>query len=73
MPLRGGRCAGTEKNGEKSLKYCELCYRDGAFITPDITLEEMKKVVDEALKEHGWITPLRWLALWQIPTLERWK
>lgn len=73
MPLQNGKVAGTEKDGSKSSKYCELCYVDGKFCNPEMSLEEMKAIVDNALKERGWVAPLRWLALWQLPTLERWK
>lgn len=73
MPLKDGQVSGTEADGTKSLMYCELCYKDGHFITEDMTLDQMKKIVDDALKEIGWIWPMRKLALMQIPSLKRWK
>lgn len=73
MPLQNGENAGTESDGIKSLKYCNLCYQNGKFIHPDQTLEEMKVIVDNALKEKGWIAPMRWLTKMQLPRLERWK
>lgn len=51
MPLytkRVGDCRGTEKDGSKSEKWCSLCYKNGTFIGPDCTLDEMKKIVDDA-------------------------
>lgn len=76
MPLqtkKAGDCRGNEKDGSKSEKFCSLCYEDGKFIQPDITLDEMKGVVDKALKEQHWPGPLRWAAKKQLPKLERWK
>lgn len=73
MPLKNGEEAGTEVNGDKSTMYCKFCYQNGVLTQPDITLEEMKKVVDDALKGKRWIKPLRWLAVMQLPSLERWK
>lgn len=73
MPLEAGKKSGTEADGSLSHTYCVLCYADGKFIQPELTLDEMKVVVDDALKEAKWIAPMRWLAKRQLPTLERWK
>lgn len=76
MPLetsKAGDCRGSEKDGSKSELYCSLCYENGAFKQPSISLDEMKQVVDKALIEAGWIRPLRWMAKQQLPTLARWK
>ena len=76
MPLqtkKAGDCRGTEADGSRSEKWCSLCYKDGAFIGPECTLEEMKKIVDDALKEQGSGRLMRWLAQKQLPSLERWK
>ncbi len=76
MPLqskKAGDCRGTETNGSKSEKWCNLCYENGAFKGPDCTLEEMKAIVDNALKENGSSRLMRWMAQKQLPHLERWK
>jgi len=76
MPLqteKAGDCRGTEKNGSKSEKWCQLCYVDGIFVDPDCTLEKMEHIVDSALKEQGSGRIMRAMAKRQIPTLERWK
>lgn len=73
MPLEDGKHAGTEVDGSSSVDYCKLCYTNGAFITPDMTLDEMKLVVDNALKEKGWWFPLRWAAKSQLKSLKRWQ
>lgn len=76
MPLqtkKAGDCRGTEKDGSLSEKWCKLCYQNGAFITPNCTLDEMRGIVDNALKENGSGRLMRWMAKKQLPRLERWK
>ena len=76
MPLqtkKAGDCRGTEANGSKSEKWCKLCYENGKFIGPDCTLEEMRKIVDDALIKNGSGRLMRWMAQKQLPSLERWK
>jgi hypothetical protein len=76
MPLqtqKAGDCRGTESNGSKSEKWCKLCYVNGEFVNPNSTLDEMKVIVDKALKERGSGRLMRWMAQLQLPTLERWK
>lgn len=76
MPLvtkKAGDCRGTESDGSKSELWCKLCYQKGAFVGPECTLEEMKKIVDDALIESGSGKMMRWLAQKQLPHLKRWK
>ena len=70
---KAGDCRGTEKDGSKSDVWCKLCYQDGAFIGPDCTLDQMKDIVDKALKEQGSGPVMRWMARMQLPRLARWK
>lgn len=76
MPLftkKAGDCRGTEADGSKSDQWCSLCYQNGAFVMPDCTLEQMKKIVDDALIQNGSGKLMRWLAQKQLPHLARWK
>lgn len=76
MPLqtkKAGDCRGTEADERKSEKWCRLCYENGVFVTPDCTLDQMKIIVDNALKEQGSGSLMRWMAKKQLPKLERWK
>lgn len=75
MPLKNkrGDHRGSEKDKTKSEKFCSLCYENGKFKQPNMTLEKMKEVVDKALVKEGWAKPLRWLAKRQLPKLDRWK
>ena len=76
MPLitkKAGDCRGSEIDGSKSEKWCSLCYADGKFLGPDCTLDEMIKIVDDALKSQNSWYVMRWMARKQIPRLERWR
>ena len=76
MPLftkKSGDCRGNESDQTKSEKWCKLCYENGAFVSPNLTCEQMKKIVDKALVENGSGRFMRWAAQRQLPTLERWK
>lgn len=76
MPLetkKAGDCRGTEKDGSKNDKWCSMCYENGEFKQPDISLDQMKQIVDDALVENGSGRIMRWMAKKQLPSLERWK
>ncbi len=68
-PLAGG----TEAGGAKSAMYCSYCYRDGKFVSPDMTLEQMQTLVVEKLQEQGMPGFVaKWLAR-GTPKLQRWS
>ena len=76
MPLqtkKSGDNRGTEADGSKSEKWCSLCYEAGTFKGGDCTLDEMRVIVDDALKANGSGRLMRWMAQKQLPHLERWK
>jgi len=75
MPMKKDKKGGgSESDRTLSLKYCSSCYQDGVFKNPQMSLEEMQKLVDDVLKnEMKFLKFFRWLAIKQLPTLERWK
>ncbi|MFM7391374.1 MAG: zinc ribbon domain-containing protein [Actinomycetota bacterium] len=76
MPLhtnRAGDCRGTERDGSKSEKWCSLCYVNGEFVSPNMSLVEMTKTVDDALRREMVWFPMRYMAKRQLPRLERWR
>ena len=74
MTLEGGMQAGTESDDSKSLMYCQYCYKDGVFTNPDMTLDEMKNVLDETIGKQGLKGKMfAWLGKKQLPSLKRWK
>lgn len=76
MPLhtqKAGDCRGTEADGSRSERWCSLCYSDGAFVDPECTLAQMQAKVDAVLAENGSNRVFRWLAVRQVPKLDRWR
>ncbi len=54
MPLKADPGhGGTNADGSHSNEYCSYCYANGAFIQPDMTVEQMKTLVIEKLGEKG--------------------
>ena len=68
-PKRGG----TETDGSKSAKYCSHCYENGGFTQPDMTVEEMKQLANEKMKEMRIPGFVGWFFTRGIPKLERWR
>jgi hypothetical protein len=72
MPLKDGN-KGKEKDGSFSELYCNLCYVDGGFFNPKMTVEEMQAICTKALREKHWPGFLIKMATNNIPKLGRWK
>jgi hypothetical protein len=74
MPLKkdpqGG---GTNADGTRSQMYCSYCYRNGAFVNSDMTLEQMQAFCKGKMKEMGLPGFLAGLMTKGIPRLERWR
>ncbi len=65
---------GTEKDGSENNDYCQLCYVDGQFTSPEIkTAKDMQAFVKGILKEQGVGKVRRWFYTVSIPQLKRWK
>lgn len=74
MPLKKDiPSGGTNSDGTKNHMYCSKCYQNGAFTAPNRTVEEMKTLVKEKLKEMGFPAFLAAIFTKGIPKLERWK
>ena len=74
MPLKKDpEKGGTESDGTKSLKYCSYCYSDGNFTQPNITVDEMKKLVKGQMKKMGFPGFMAGFFTSGIPKLEIWK
>lgn len=74
MPLKKDpQGSGTNQDGSKSTIYCSYCYINGAFKTPNMTLQEMQTLVKTKLKEKGMPGFIAWFFASNISKLERWK
>lgn len=75
MPLKQDpEKGGTETDGSKSTEYCSYCYKDGAFLSPEITTaQEMQVFCIEQMKKQGMPKFIAWLFTRSIPKLKRWQ
>ena len=74
MPLGKPEDFGTEAHGAPSNDYCAYCYKDGAFITPNMTVEQMRDFcVDKMVELH--VMPREQASMHlrdALPRLKRW-
>lgn len=73
MPLDKSEIMGTEKDGSKSKEYCTYCYQKGAFVNPNMTLDEMKTVVKEQMEKRKIDSSIITMAVNSLPNLKRWR
>lgn len=74
MPLKKDpQKGGTHADGSKSNRFCSYCYKNGQFTQPEISVNEMKKLVKSQMKEMGMPGFLAGFFTRRIPKLERWK
>jgi hypothetical protein len=71
-PLDRSEVLGTEKDGSKSTIYCIVCYREGEFTQPELTLEEMQHQVRSLMEEMHLDEEKISRALERMPYLSRW-
>ena len=66
---------GTEANGSKSTDFCKHCYDLGAFLQPDITLDEMIEFVAGIMVKDFGFSPEDAMEQCKegIPNLKRWR
>ena len=67
---------GTNTNGTKNEAYCSMCFKDGKFIQPDITMEGMIELAAKGLSEFDpnmSYEQAKDYVSTVIPQLKRWK
>ena len=73
MPFRRDpKGGGTNADGSKSTLYCSYCFEDGKFTRPDMTVEGMKILVKNKLKEFGIPGFIAGFFTLSIPKRQRW-
>ncbi len=79
MPMVQGQLdrRGTEADGTRSDKYCNLCYLNGKFQEPNITMEEMLAKGLNGIENSNENKIKKWMLRKSYPmmlkNLERWK
>ena len=64
---------GSNADGSLSGEYCSHCYRKGVFTQPDITAQEMMKLVEGKLRSMHFPGFLARRFAREVPTLRRWR
>lgn len=73
MPIDNINDRGTEKDGSKSSEYCKYCYQNGAFINPDMTIEQMKSFLAAQMPKMNIQADIIEKSLNILPYLKRWQ
>lgn len=73
MPIDNEADRGTEKDGSKNSEYCKYCYKDGALIEPDMSLEQMKELISKQMHKMNLPENIIWSSLHALPGLKRWR
>ena len=75
MPMEADEMYGTESDGNRSADYCKFCYNDGAFINPNLTLQEQIESVTAIMVKDFGFSPedAKEQCEVGIPTLKRWR
>jgi hypothetical protein len=73
MPLDNEAVKGTEKDGTKNNEYCKYCYQNGRFTSPEMTMEDMKKIVVTEMEKLKIPQETINMALGVLPHLKRWS
>lgn len=73
MPLQKEADFGTNKDGSKNEEYCSYCFQDGAFVSKDMTMQEMEDLCTTFMVEDGMDEQeARNLMHETLPLLKRW-
>jgi hypothetical protein len=73
MPL-SEEVYGTNADGSANKEYCKYCYANGAFIVPEMTMNEMIEVCVLHMVEQGMTEEqARQIMEQTLPMLKRWK
>lgn len=74
MPLRSDpKGGGTDADGAVSREYCSYCYIGGKFINPDMTIDEMRALVIDKLRERGFPGFVARMFAGGLGRLKRWR
>ena len=73
MPLDKEEIMGTELDGSHNHEYCKYCYQNGAFTSPDITMDEMEVIVRSQMEKMHIPQNIIDMSADMLPHLKRWK
>lgn len=73
MPIDNMADRGTEMDGSKSTEYCRYCYKGGNMVEPEMTLDQMKELVEKQMRKIKLPEGIIHQSLKALPHLKRWQ
>lgn len=73
MPIDDVNMRGTEIDGSTSHEYCKYCYVDGKFVSPGMTLDQMRALVKTKMAEMHIPSGIIDKSVQVLPELKRWR
>jgi len=73
MPLEKTEDFGLNKDGTKNEEFCSFCFKEGKFIDPDCSVEQMITKVTEIMSEMHFSKEVIEQTQKKIPHLKRWR
>jgi hypothetical protein len=74
MPLKADpKGGGTNADGSLSAEYCSFCYQGGKFFNPDMTIDGMRTLIVEKLRERGYPRFIARFFTFGLGRLKRWR
>jgi len=75
MPMETPEDFGTNGDGTPNNEFCSMCYQNGVFTEPDVSMREMIEKVTGILEKHLKLPKAKaeQIAKETIPKLNRWR
>ncbi|AET60193.1 zinc ribbon domain-containing protein [Paenibacillus terrae] len=74
MPLEHEEQYGTDAQQAKTDEYCKYCYKEGAFVQPELTMDDMIRQCVPILAEQGMQEEEAVVMMHSyLPSLKRWR
>ncbi len=74
MEMVDGSDYGTEADESPSVDYCTHCYQDGAFVDPDLTIDQMSAIVADFIEaDDVTMAEARAISRTLLSQLRRWQ
>ncbi len=73
MPMTKKEDFGTNADGSQNKEYCHYCYKDGSFMQPGATMQQVIDKSVDAMRQMKMPEAIIEQTKKVIPTLKRWK
>jgi hypothetical protein len=73
MPMQKPEDFGKNADGTQNVEYCCHCFQNGAFVNPEMTVEQMVEMCSKIMRDMHLPEELVGQAANAIPTLKRWQ